>query len=107
MPPEIGANPAFLTRTDGQPAALDLGTYAETLEPQDGAAEVFLADGLDDDIAVGHGRQSDEAADLDVIRPDGVRGAAERPAALDGVDVGPDAGDLRAHCYEAAGQILN
>src|SRR5688572_28912026 len=42
-----------------------------------------------------------------MIGTDRVRCTAERPSTLDGIDVRSDAGDLRAHGYQAAGQILN
>ena len=79
---------------------------AEPIEADQRAAQVLGAHRIDRELAVGHRGEPDEPADLDVVGADRVC-AAERPAALDGVAVGADALDLRAHRHQEAGEVLD
>ena len=83
------------------------GANAEPLEAEQRGAEVVAPDTLDGDLAVGDRGEADEAADLDVIGADRVARAGEGAAALDGVDVGADALDVRAQRVEEAGEVLH
>ena len=77
-PPRSGRTLRSCPELDRQPGAFDLGADAEPLESEDGAAQILLADRFDDDVAVGHRREADEAPDLDVIGTDGVAWRRQR-----------------------------
>jgi len=70
-------------------------------------AEVFVADILDGDVAAGHSGHTDEGADFNHVGQDGVVGAMQFGDALDGEQVGTDAGNLGAHCVEHSAELLN
>ena len=62
---------------------------------------------VDRDVAARHGRQPDEAADLDVLRADPPLAAEEALDAVDAQDVRLDALDLRAERDEEAAEVLD
>ena len=70
-------------------------------------AEVLVADVLDGDVAAGHGCHADEGADLDHVGQDGVVGAVQCGDALDGQQVGADAGNPGAHGVEHPAELLD
>src|SRR5690606_25135656 len=94
---EIRPDTTLLSRIDDQSVVNQPGRDSQAREAEQRAAEILAADVLDRDRAVGHGRQSDERRDLDVIGTDRHRRATEWLAALDLVGVRPDAVDPGAH----------
>src|SRR5688572_12825524 len=104
---EIAADHHVLLPGDDQVLSLDAADDAEPLEAHQSRAEVLHARTLDGDLGARDRSQSDEGADLDVIRADLVGAPAKGPAAVDGDGVGADALDARAHGDEELGQILH
>ena len=71
------------------------------------AIEVFGDDVLDDDLALGHRREADEARDLDVVRADAPFAAVQRLDPADVEDVRADPVDLGAEGDQEPAKILD
>src|SRR5688500_3055318 len=104
---QVALDLAALLRRDDEVLPLDAAGDAQPLEAHQGRAEVFDAGALDAQLRAGDGGEADEGADLDVVRADAVRGAAQRAAALDGEGVGADAVDARAEGTEEVREVLD
>src|SRR6185312_9998374 len=85
----------------------DLPADAESLERGPDGDEVLGDDVLDDDFALRHRREADEARHLDVVRADAPFAAVELVDSADAENVGADALDLGAERDEEAAQILH
>ncbi len=84
---EVGPHPPLLPRCNVELAVVERGPDSQAVEPQQSAPQVLAPHRVDGKVAIGDGRQPDEAADFDVVRPDGVRRGAQRLPALDGVQI--------------------
>ena len=91
---------------DEHVAAVVLDPAAEPLEGELRHAQVVGHAVADAELAAGAGGQRDERADLDVVRPDRVVGAAELLLTVDDHQVRADALDARAHLHQQAGEVL-
>ena len=80
---------------------------AEPREAHERRAQMLDAGVGDADLGPRHGGESDERSDLDVIRADAVRRAAERASAVDRELVRADAVDLRAERDEEVAEVLD
>ena len=109
MAAQIGTDAALLAGIDDEFGAVEPRPDAEALEREQSGPKVVAADAVDRDRTARDGRESDERADLDVIRADGVgRGRRrERRATLDREGVGADAIDGGAEGHEKAREVLD
>ncbi len=107
MTAEIRPHPALLTGIDDESGTVNPRTDPDPIEAEQRATEVLGAHAVDGNLAIGHGREPDEAADFDVIGTDGVGGSSKGPAPLDHIHVGPDPFDGRAERHQESGKILD
>ena len=104
---EIALNDLLLLGRDDEVGAVDRARDAEPREAHQRRAQMLDAGVGDADLRAGDGGEADERSDLDVIGTDAVRGAAERPSAVDRELVRADAVDLGAERDEEMTEILD
>src|SRR5882672_10398876 len=107
VPAQVGANAALLTGIHDQLGAVESRADAQSLEPQEDAAQILAAHAVDRDRAVRHGGEPDERADFDVVRPHRAAGGPEWQSAFDRERVRADALDARAQVRQEAGEVLD
>src|SRR5439155_5609295 len=107
LPAEVVLDLERLVRRHADRRAVDLDADAEPLERRQDRAEVVRFDVFDGDLAAGHRREADEAADLDVLGPDSVAAAVEPLDAFDPDRVRADALDARAERDEEIAEVLH
>src|SRR5918999_727683 len=103
----VGLDPQLLAGRDDHVASLELNPAAEPLEGQPRHAQVLGDAVAYAYLAAGAGRERDEGADLDVVRPDGVVGAVQLLLAVDDHQVRADPLDAGAHLHQQPGQVLH
>ena len=104
---QVALNHLLLLGRNDQVRPVDDARHAEPSEAHQRRAQVLDAGVGDSDLRTGDRRQSDERSDFDVIGPDAMRRAAERPTAVDRELVGADAVDLRAQRDEKMTEVLD
>src|SRR6185295_6666965 len=70
VPTEIESDSALLIPVDRETGPLEPWPNAKAIEAQQRRAKIVSANPFDGQLAVGDRREADEAADLDMVRPD-------------------------------------
>ena len=106
---EIALNDRLLSASarDDEIGSVDHARDAEPREAHQRRAQMLDARVRDANLGARHRRQADERADLDVIRPDAMRRAAERTAALHRQLVRARPVDLRAERDQEVAEVLD
>ena len=107
LPTEIVLDHELLPGRHAERRLPHLDPNPEALEGRQDGDQIARLDVLDREIASRRRGQADEAPDLDVLRPDTPRAAAELRHSLDAEDVRLDPFDLRAERDQKATEVLD
>src|SRR6185503_8396870 len=107
VPAEIALNDLFLLGGHDEIRSFDLARDAEAREAHERRPEMFDAGVRDAQLRSRGGRHADKRTDLDVVRADTMRRAAELSSTFDGQLVRADAVDVGAERDEKVAEVLN